>query len=186
MILRVCIAVLGLACAAPASAQSALETGFQGALRACETWVLEPTTWIDGLGGFAAKVGLGTEAGWVRSVDDASLPPKELRVSNHYLRINSSANAGYILVVSDRLPFCHITGGGGVDLQPVIESVLASSEFSSHWETIADHSRPDMASTAFRNREDPKLEILISRATKPGERLDRVQVLASGGYDLTD
>jgi hypothetical protein len=131
-------------------------------------------------------LGLGEEAGWVKSVDDASLPPKELRVANHYLRINSSANAGYVLVVSDRVPFCHITGGGGADLQPAVEAILAGSEFNSRWETISDQSLPDMASTAFRSREDPKFEMVISRAKKPGERLDRVQVLASGVYDLSN
>src|SRR5688500_1413639 len=101
MAVRVGFGLLALACATPANAQPAIQVGFQSALRACEAWVLEPATWGDGLEGFSPKLGLGKEAGWVKSVDDASLPPKELRVANHYLRISSSSNAGYVLVVSD-------------------------------------------------------------------------------------
>lgn len=183
---RVGIGVLSLAMAAPATAQSDLGEGLNGALRGCENWVLKPATWAEGLVQFVIKLGLGNNAGWVQSVDDAALPPKQLRVANHYLRINSTANAGFILIVSDRVPFCHITGGGGTDLQPVVEAFLASSDFKSRWEEIKDQSLSDMASTTFRNRADPKFQMTISRAKKPGERLDRVQVLASGVYDLSN
>jgi hypothetical protein len=183
---RVGIGVLSLTMAAPATAQSDLVEGFEGALRGCENWVLKPETWADGLGYFATKLGLGNKAGWVQSVDDAALPPKQLRVANHYLRINSAANAGFILVVSDRVPFCHITGGGGIDMQPVVEASIASSDFKNRWEKINDQSLSDMASTTFRSRDDPKFQMTISRAKKPGERMDRVQVLVSGVYDLGD
>jgi hypothetical protein len=179
-------AILALAASAPASAQSTLESGFAGALRGCEQWVLEPATWADGLDKFASKLGLGNTAGWVQSVNDAALPRKNLRIANHYLRINSTTNAGYILVVSDQVPFCRITGGGGTDLQPAVEAVLASEEFKSRWEEVEDQSMSDMASTLFRSREEPKFEIVISRAKKPGERLDRVQVLATATYELKD
>jgi hypothetical protein len=185
MLWRIGFIALALAIPGPASAQSDLENGLEGALRGCEQWVLEPATWADGLDKFAAKLGLGDKAGWVQSVDEHALPPKELRVANHYFRIDSTANAGYILVVSDRVPFCHITGGGGTDLEPTVEAVLASSDFKSHWEEVKDQSLPDMASTLFRSREDPKFEIVISRAKKPGERLDRVQVLATAIYQLS-
>src|SRR3546814_15249432 len=66
--------------------------------------------------------------GLVDSVDEASLPPKELLRGNHYWRINSTEKAGYVLVVSDQLPMCHITGGGDTDLQPIVEAVIARSE----------------------------------------------------------
>ena len=183
MLWRLGVVVLGLAISAPAAAQSDLESGFAGALRGCEAWVLEPASWADGLDKFASKLGLGDRAGWVQSVNDAALPPKELRVANHYFRINSTANAGYILIVSDRVPFCHITGGGGTDLQPAVEAVLSSADFKSRWEQVKDQSVSDLASTTFRSLEEPKLEIVISRAKKPGERLDRVQVLATAIYE---
>src|SRR3546814_2037169 len=78
-------------------------------------------------------------------------------------------------VVSDQLPMCHITGGGDTDLQPIVEAVIASPEFARHWEAGGDLSKGDMASTRFRNREEPSLSIIISRAKSPGQRLDRVQ-----------
>lgn len=184
MFWRIAMGVCVVAMSAPAGAQADLENGFEGALRGCEQWVLEPATWSDGLDKFATNLGLGAKAGWVQSVDDAALPPEELRVANHYLRINSTLDAGYILVVSDRVPFCHITGGGGTDLQPVVEAVLASDNFNKEWEKVKDQSKADIASTVYRSRKDPKLQIVISRANKPGERLDRVQVLASAVYDL--
>lgn len=174
-----------LAVSAPAVGQSELELGFDGALRGCENWVLEPASWADGLGPFASNLGLGDKAGWVKSVDEAALPPPQMRVANHYLRINSTPNAGFILVVSDRAPFCHITGGGGVDLQPIIESTLASDTFKDRWEELKTQSRGDMVSTSFRSRTDPNFEMVISRARKAGDRLDRVQVLASAQYDVS-
>ena len=183
MLIRLGLAAVGLAMAVPANAQSELEKGFAGALRGCEEWVLNPASWADGADPFVAAVGLRDKMGLVASVDDAALPPRDLRVANHYWRINSTANAGYILVVSDQLPMCHITGGGGIDLQPAIEAVLASSDFQSRWEKVSDKSQNDMASTAYRSREEPSFTVVVSRANKPGQRLDRVQVLVSGIID---
>ncbi|HEU0311128.1 MAG TPA: hypothetical protein VFR36_07925, partial [Sphingomicrobium sp.] len=108
--------------------------------------------------------------GLVDRVEEVNLPPKELRRANHYWRINSTQGAGYILVVSDRMPMCHITGGGDTDLQPVVEAVLSSAEFKSQWEQVESNSQGDMASTLFRNRKEPKLSIAISRAVQPGQR----------------
>ena len=176
--------VLGLAISAPAAAQSDLENGFNGALRGCEQWILEPESWSDGPDKFAARLGLGDKAGWVRSVDDAVLPPEKLRIANRYFRVNSALNAGYVLIVSDRIPMCHITGGGGTDLQPIVETVLASTEFGSRWERVKEQSKSDLTSTVYRSLEDPKFKIVISRARQAGERLDRVQVLATATYDL--
>ena len=184
MIWRLLAIAAGLAAASPASAETELERGFAGALQGCENWILDPSTWIDGLDGFAADLDLGDNAGWVSAVNEEALPPRELRIANHYLRINSAANAGFILVVSDRMPMCHITGGGGVDLQPSVETVLASSDFLSRWELVQDASLPDMASTVFRNREEPALSMTVSRAPAPGQRLDRVQLLASATLDI--
>ena len=182
---RVGLALAILTCSAPAAAQSELDLGFEGALRGCENWVLEPATWADGLGAFASNLGLGDKAGWVESVDEAALPPPQMRVANHYFRINSTPNAGFILVVSDRAPFCHITGGGGIDLQPTIESTLASEAFRGRWQELKTQSRGDMVSTLFRSRTDQTFEMVISRARKVGNRLDRVQVLATAQYKVS-
>ena len=167
---------------APVQAQSALENGFAGALRGCEEWVLNPASWANGTAPFVKAVGLGDEMGLVDSVEEVNLPPKELRRANHYWRINSTQEAGYVLVVSDRLPMCHITGGGGRDLQPIVEKVLALPEFESRWDPLQNKAIGDMVSTVYRHRQVPALSISISRATRPAQRLDRVQVLATAIY----
>lgn len=117
----------------------------------------------------------------VDSIDEHALPPEQLRVGNRYWRINSTLGAGYILVVSDKIPLCHITGGGDTDLQPAVEAVLASREFTSQWEAVKQEPVGDMASTVFRNRKQPSFSMVVSRAKTPGQRLDRVQVQATAG-----
>ena len=168
---------------APALAQASLERGLSGALRGCEEWVLDPGSWADGTGPFVKAVGLGEQMGLVDRVEEVNLPPQELRKANHYWRINSTEGAGYVLVVSDQLPMCHITGGGNTDLQPAVEAVIASPEFRAQWERITDRSNADMAFTEYRNRQNPGLSIAITRAKGPGERLDRVQVIATATYN---
>ena len=174
-----------LACtvfASPASAEPNLEKGFDGALRGCEQWLLDPGSWAEGTGPFIRAVGLGEQMGLVERVEEVNRPPKQLREANRYWRINSTPTAGYVLVVSDRLPMCHITGGGSTDLQPSVQRVLSSPEFNRRWQSEKSATNGDMETTVFRNQEDPALSITISRATEQGQRLDRVQVLATAIY----
>lgn len=170
------------ALASPAAAEPHLEAGLLGALKGCEEWILNPASWAEGTGPFLTTVGLGPQMGRVQNVEEINLPPPQFRRGNHYWRINSTPEAGYVLVVSDQLPMCHITGGGNADLQPTVEAVVASSAFRDRWEQGKSSSKGEMASTQFRNREDPALTIQISRAQKPGQRLDRVQVIATATY----
>jgi hypothetical protein len=163
-------------------AEPVLEQGFAGALRGCEEWVLNPKSWVGGVAPFVSAVGLGEKMGLVERVDEASLPPKSLRVANRYWRINSTPGAGFVLVVSDQLQMCHVTGGGDTDLQPSIESVLQANAFASRWERMAEAVDGEMVTTRFRNREDPAFSLFVSRATTAGQRLDRVQVIATATY----
>ncbi|HKP79977.1 MAG TPA: hypothetical protein VJU34_12715 [Phenylobacterium sp.] len=175
-------ATAALLIASPVRAESELERGFAGALRGCEEWVLNPKSWANGIEPFVSAVGLGDKMGLVKNVDEAALPPKVIRVANHYWRINSTNGAGFILVVSDRLPMCHITGGGDVDLQPTINAVLAAPGFASRWKQVSQASQGEMLTTVYRNREEPAFSLVVSRAEKPGQRLDRVQVLATATF----
>lgn len=175
-------ALASVAFAPPAQAEPNLERGFNGALRGCEEWLLNPASWADGTGPFIKAVGLGEQMSLVKRVEEVNLPPKQMRRANHYWRINSTQAAGYVLVVSDQLPMCHITGGGGTDLQPSVQSVLSSPAFRARWDQLKTTSKNDMATTAFRNRLDPALSIIISRANRLGQRLNRVQVLATATY----
>ena len=170
--------------APPAQAEPSLERGFDGALRGCEEWLLNPASWANGPGPFVEAVGLGNQMGLVERVEEINLPPEQMRRAMHYWRINSTPTAGYVLVVSDQVPMCHITGGGGTDLQPSVQSVLSSPAFNGRWQQLSTTSKADMTTTAFRNRLDPALSIVISRARQPGQRLDRVQVLATATYQL--
>jgi len=184
MSMRIALVAVAMVTAAPLSAHSELEEGFAGALRGCEEWVLNPASWAEGLDPFVSAVGLGDKMGLVETVNAAALPPREMRAANHYWRINSTADAGYILVVSDQLPMCHITGGGGSDLQPVVQAVLASNDFQLRWEKVKDNSTGEMLTTEYRSREEPAFSVFISRAKEPGQRLDRVQVLATATYEI--
>lgn len=168
----------------PAQAEPNLERGFDGALKGCEEWLLNPASWIDGTGPFIKAVGLGEQMGRVDKVEEVNLPPKPMRRANHYWRINSTSTAGYVLVVSDQLPMCHITGGGGTDLQPSIQTVLLSANFNGRWEQLKTNSEGDLESTTFRNRQEPALSMIISRAKQAGQRLDRVQVIATATYQV--
>ncbi len=169
---------------APATAQPILEQGFSGALKGCEEWVLNPASWADGTAPFIRTVGLGEAMGVVSTIPDVAQPPPTMRRNNHYWRINSTVGAGFFLVVSDTMPMCHITGGGQDDFQPIVEGVLASPAFIQRWEKIEEKSQEGLISTRYRSREDPRFEIVISRATKPRQRTDRVQVLATASFDL--
>jgi hypothetical protein len=166
--------------AGPGLAEAPLEQGLSGAFRGCEEWILNPSSWVNGAAPFVTKVGLGDHMGQVARVDGSSLPPPQLRAGAHYWRINSTPGAGYVLVVSDQLPMCHITGGGDADLQPVTEAVLGADGFTRRWATVSERTSGDMKTTVYRNRAEPALSLLVSRAAAPGQRLDRVQVIATG------
>lgn len=178
------LAALVLFAGGSASAATPLERGFVGALQECETWVLEPASWVDGFEPFVAAVGLGETMGKVEQVDEVSLPPEALRRANHYWRINSTPSAGYVLVVSDQLPMCHITGGGDVDLQPIIEDVLASDPFATRWAKQGEERVGDIVTTTFKSREEPAFVMLVSRPHAPGQRRDRVQLIATAMFEL--
>jgi hypothetical protein len=176
------ILTLCLLFASPANAQEAEQEGLRGAIRGCEEWVLNPASWADGPATFKSAVGLGNRMGLVAEIDPASLPPVELRRANHYWRINSTMTTGYILVVSDQLPMCHISGGGDVDLQPVVEAVLSSSGFRKNWEQVSAADKDGLTSTLFRSRVDPLFSATVTRPNNPDARRDRVQVLITATY----
>lgn len=176
-----------LSAALTASAPSqALEQGLAGAFRGCEEWVLNPASWVDGPAKYLEAVGLGETMGPVSSVPDAALPPPAMRMANHYWRINSTPDAGYFLVVSDILPICHITGGGTSDLKPAVEAVITGADFATRWEKIDQTAREDMISTHFRHRTFRNLTMVVSRAKDAGQRQDRVQVLATASFALSN
>jgi len=90
-----------LALGTPVRAQTELQDGFAGALRGCEEWVLNPSSWATGLGPFVSAVGLGDKMGAVDKVDEAALPPQQLRRANHFWRIRRWLYPGGLRPASD-------------------------------------------------------------------------------------
>ena len=90
-----------------------------------------------------------------------------------------------MLVVSDRLPMCHITGSGDVDMQPAVSALLTSTGFKSRWAALGSGAADDMMTSRFRNVEEPNFIVTISRAQRTGERLDRIQVLATATFSTS-
>lgn len=166
-----------------AEVRAVLTDGLVGGLKACRLWVLHPDTWAEGAGPFVKDVGLEGTMGQVAAVAEVNLPPEAWRDGNIYWRINSTLDAGYVLVVSHRMPICHLTGGGAEDLQPVVAEVLGSAEFGSAWRKIDEATRGDMVSTTFVSSEEPDFTMVVSRAAAPGARRDRVQVIASASFE---
>jgi hypothetical protein len=166
-----------------ANASADLEAGLAGALRGCEEWILNPASWSDGPEPFLKVMNLGAKVGAVAQIEDVQQPPEEMRAANHYWRVNATPTAGYMLVVSDRLPMCHITGGGDADLQPVVEAVLDSREWERNWKAVGGAVQGEMRTTSFESRTAAGLVIHISRAKAAGGAQDRVQVIATALYD---
>jgi len=178
------LAIPGSASAQDGPVAVPLRSGLEGALRGCETWVLDPSSWVNGPTRFLAAIDLGSAVYETEKLPEPLLPPEPLRRGNRYWRINAGPNEGYALVVSRDIPMCHITGGGGVDFQPAAEAMAASPDFSDHWERIGEKRQEGMVSTFFRLRKEPKLALVLSRADAPGARRDRAQVIATATYDL--
>jgi hypothetical protein len=178
------LAVTGSASSQDAPVTDPLRRGLEGALRGCEIWVLNPSSWLDDPARFLAAIDLGGAVFETESLPEPLLPPEPFRRGNRFWRINAGPSEGYALVVSRDIPMCHITGGGGVDFQPAAEAVAASPDVSDRWERIGEERRDGMVSTFFRLRKEPKLALVLSRADAPGARRDRPQVIATVTYDL--
>ena len=181
------IAMLGAfsLCASSASgAEPGLATGFSGALKGCQEWVLNPKSWVEGPEPFKAATGLGDRITPLSKVGDFALPPPALRQANHYWRIDATPVAGFVLVTSDRLPMCHITGAGQGDFHTAIASVLAGPAFQAQWEQTGEQLSGELTSTTFRSRAKPTFGLVVSRATQAGERPGGVQLVATAQLDL--
>jgi hypothetical protein len=171
--------------APPAPDPAGLAAGFDGTLLACESWVLDPTSWSgeQGIAPLVDLTGLGDRIYPVPGVIDSALPPEEFRAANHYFRIDATRGEGFYLVVSDRLPMCHITGGGVNAMHQVVEQVLLSPAFKHRWEVLDLAEQDGMVSTYYRHRLVPLMELVVSRQAVGSPTTDLVQVIATAQYD---
>ena len=175
---------LGFWVSSAIGAEPALATGFNGALKGCEEWVLNPKSWIDGPAPFMAATGLGDQITPLSKVGDFALPPRPLRRANHYWRIDATDAAGFVLVTSDQLPMCHITGAGRGDFRSSVEAVLTGDAFRSRWERTGAQVSGNLTSTNFRSRLHPSFSLVVSRATTGTQSQGGVQVIATAQVDI--
>ncbi len=171
--------------APPAPDPAGLAAGFDGVLLACESWVLDPSSWTgeQGIAPLVELTGLGERIYPVPGVIDAALPPAEFRRANHYFRVDATAGEGFYLVVSDQVPMCHITGGGVNAMGDVVEQVLASPAFMHRWEVMGAEEGDGVISTQYRHRLVPQMDLVVSRQ-RAGSANDLVQVVATAQYDF--
>ncbi|MBY0284900.1 MAG: hypothetical protein K2W81_13190 [Sphingomonas sp.] len=153
------------------------------AIATCEEWVLNPSSWVDGVTQFPAKTGLGSR-GLVpqSSLPDVALPPPQFRRAMHHWRV-PIGGGGVFVTTSDELPVCHLSGGGPFDLQPSVVKAQTSAEFLRHWNVVRTDVKGNLLTTYYQSLRDPKLSLILTRSSKAGDRTDRVQIVATAQYD---
>jgi hypothetical protein len=161
-----------------------IKSAVTASVEACAKWVLEPATWADGIDDFPTKAGLGSVLQQRGKIAEAVMPPPALRRSNHHWFASAGNDQGVFLTTSDVAPFCHIAGGGQSDFQPVVESFLAEPAFLAKWRKLDSSTGDGMVSDRFVSKEDDAFEMIISRASKPAQRTDRVQFLATAQFAI--
>ena len=170
----------------PAEA-SPVSTAVETAVAACEQWLLEPKTWVDGIAEFPRSAGLlGQGLRQVPSVPDAALPPPGLRTSLHFWHVAVNSGGGLYVTVSDRQPMCHVVGGGPEDFQPQVSTLLGGRAFLTRWKLVEDTKRDGIRSARYQNKQSQRLGMIVSHAATAGGGLDRPQLIITAQYEIGD
>ena len=184
-----CIGLAGLAPAGPLLAQDQALPDTAGAIDAallgCERWVLFPAIWAEDttLGAFEDSLGPPTAVTRLAELDEAFLPPTDMRHANHYWRITATDGTMVNLVVSDRLPICHITASGAGEVEAATRGLTDTPGFTARWKAESDDSRPGMRSILYRNREDEGMVAVVSHTTQGGSEIG-LRLIATAVYDF--
>jgi len=149
------------------------------AIAACERWLLEPASWNGDIAAFGRAQGLRSQA----TVPSVALPPPAMRVSLHHWRVPLGEGGVYV-TTSDRLPVCHLSGGGPFDMQPAIVALRRAPDFARRWQRTGGGREGGMVSERFVSTVDPQLSMTLSHAVAAGGRTDRVQFLATASYQI--
>ena len=168
------LAVGSAAAPAPVPNAAAIDT----AIVACERWLLDPASWAGNMQAFGRDAGLQPQA----SVPDVALPPPAMRVALHHWRV-PIGEGGILVTASDRLPVCHLAGGGPFDLNPPVVALLQSAAWNRRWKAAGSTRQGGMATRRFVNLRDPELTMTLSYAAAAGGRTDRVQMIATAQYN---
>lgn len=151
-----------------AAAEPGLVDGFAAALRGCETWVLDPTSWRDGPQRFVASMTGAVTVSRPQMIPDRAQPPAGLRRGNEYWRVSGPGRAGFFLITSTEIPMCHIVGDAQGDYGSSVAAVLASARFVARWERSGERAVGGRIVTTFLNRTAPDLELTVSRPAADG------------------
>lgn len=178
------IAAIAIAAAAPrGQAAVAVDNAANTAIATCEHWILDPSSWADGVDQFAKKGSLAARGLTAESgVPDIALPPPNARIGMHHWRV-PIGKGGIYVTASDQVPLCHVVGGGPFDLQPGVTALQASPGLLERWKQISQETRDDLLITTYVSLQDPKLSLVLSRAAKSGLRTDRAQLIATVFYN---
>jgi hypothetical protein len=167
---------------APTPAQvdgPAIAAAADKAVAACERWLLEPGSWADDIAAFGRAQGLEPQ----KTVPSIALPPPAMRVALHHWRVPLGEGGVYV-TTSDRLPVCHLSGGGPFDMQPAVVAMRRSPAFGRRWQRTGGNHDGDMVGARLVSTVDPKMSMILSHAAAAGGRTDRVQFLATVSYQI--
>jgi hypothetical protein len=166
--------------AQPAHAEaSELEAALSNGLKACEGWILEPNTWVESEELFAAKIGLEAKLLPIAGVPPGVLPEGLMASATNFWRIDGGNGNGVFVVASSTNPVCNVAAGGPSDLQPDVEVLINKIGNGQNWKSTKNEQYDGMTSTHFTGLVITESSLIISRASKAGDRTDRVQFLAT-------
>ena len=164
----------------PAQAEtSELQVALSSGLAACENWVLEPKTWAENDKLFAAKIGLEGKLLPMGGIPSGILPDGLMASATNFWRIDGGNGNGIFVVASSTNPVCNVAAGGPSDLQPDAEKLIAAINQGKNWKLVDSERQDGMITSFFESMTDSKSGLIVSRASKAGDRTDRVQFLAT-------
>ena len=169
----------------PAKADtSELQAALSNGLVACQNWVLEPKTWAENDKLFAAKIGLEGKLLPMGGIPSGIFPEGLMASATNFWRIDGGNGNGVFVIASNTNPVCNVAGGGPSDLQPDAERLITKISQGQNWKIADSKRQDDMTTTFFKSIIDPKSELVVSRASKAGDRTDRVQFLATVTFNI--
>lgn len=159
-----------------------LKSGIDTSISACENWLLNPAIWVDNIDKFPEISGLDKNGlVKVRTIPDVALPPPTARKSLHFWHVNIGENGLYVSS-SDRIPLCHIAGGGPSNFVQSSQALIEQPNFRDKWELLDKNISSDIQTLQYNYISDPKLSLTLSFASNDNLRTDRMQFLATLQY----
>ncbi|MGN7295545.1 hypothetical protein, partial [Rhizobium sp. SAFR-030] len=132
---------------------------------------------------FLAAIDLGGAVFETESLPEPLLPPDPFRRGNRYWRINVGTHEGYALVVSRDIR-CATSRAAAASTSSQRPKPWPPRRTSLITGSASAKSAKRAWSRPSSDCEEPKLALVLSRASAPNARRDRAQVIATATYDL--